>query len=990
MRGQFLSQDERERLSHFPPDVSGDDLIAYFTLTPEDMAMIGKQRRPHNRLGFALLLCALRYLGFLPLDLGRAPAKAVAFVASQIQVDPDALRHYASRAETRREHLGTIMKHIGFRRVGAAQREALTQWLAERALEHDRPSSLVQLACERLYKQRLVRPAVTTVERIVIEARQRARRETYRILTAPLSDEDRQRLDELLIARAGGRTSHAWLRRAARGCSADDILEALQKLALIETWPVEAWRALALPRSRFKHLGRLARRTTNQGLQRMSEERRYPILIAFLVQSRERVIDEVIELFDGCLEDACRRSRWELKEHQSASFETLRRLAGYFHDVTGVILDEAIEDEEIRPTVYGRIPQQDLAVALTEMEETLSSLQDARVLDYFDHRYGYFRRFAPELLNALTFHSSREDDSLLEAIEVLREMNKEKRLPKTLENVRTDFVPSRWQPYVLNSDGTVKRRGYEMCALSEMRDALRSGDLWVEESHRYAELESYFIPKEHWPALRPQFCEMVGTLEDGEAQLRQKQMELEKRLKRLDERFLNYEHVRIQKDRLVVTPLERELDEEPDVVGRIGRLIPRVQLAELLREVDTWTDFSQCFEHAGGSTSRTEDLPFHLYASILAQACNLDISRMAELTDLSRRQLIWCTSWYIREETLQAATNTLVNHQYRQPLSHRWGDGTLSSSDGQRFAVAVKTKNARPLPRYFGYGRGLTLMTWTSDQLSQYVTRVTPPTVRDATYVLDAILDNETDLDIHEHTTDTAGYTDLVFVLFDLLGLQFSPRLRDIGETNLYCVDSSITYENIASIITRPINVKLILEYWDDILRVAASLKMGWVTASLLIRKLQAFPRQHKLTQALQEYGRLVKTIFIAHYLDSPAFRRRILIQLNKGEAVHSLRRFLFFDNLGLIRGKDPQAHMNQAGCLNVLANAVVVWNTVYMQAAIDHLKAQGYLVNDEHLAHLSPARHQHINPYGKFRFEISVDLASNGLRPLHSVQAGP
>ena len=88
MPGQFLSQDERDRLSYFPPGISDDELIAYFTLTPEDNAVIGKQRRPHNRLGFAILLCALRYLGFFPLDLARVPAKVIAFVAGQLELDP--------------------------------------------------------------------------------------------------------------------------------------------------------------------------------------------------------------------------------------------------------------------------------------------------------------------------------------------------------------------------------------------------------------------------------------------------------------------------------------------------------------------------------------------------------------------------------------------------------------------------------------------------------------------------------------------------------------------------------------------------------------------------------------------------------------------------------------------------------------------------------------------------------------------------------------
>jgi len=77
-------------------------------------------------------------------------------------------------------------------------------------------------------------------------------------------------------------------------------------------------------------------------------------------------------------------------------------------------------------------------------------------------------------------------------------------------------------------------------------------------------------------------------------------------------------------------------------------------------------------------------------------------------------------------------------------------------------------------------------ITWTSDQYSQYGTKVIPAAVRDATYVLDEILDNETELPIVEHTTNTSGYTEIVFALFDLLGMQFSPRIRDIGDQQYF------------------------------------------------------------------------------------------------------------------------------------------------------------------------------------------------------------
>jgi TnpA family transposase len=150
------------------------------------------------------------------------------------------------------------------------------------------------------------------------------------------------------------------------------------------------------------------------------------------------------------------------------------------------------------------------------------------------------------------------------------------------------------------------------------------------------------------------------------------------------------------------------------------------------------------------------------------------------------RQLAWTTEWYIREETLGAANTAIVNYQHRRPLAQLWGGGTLSSSDGQRFPVAVKSPVATALPRYFGLGRGVTAYTHVSDQHTIYATVVVPATIRDATYVLDGILHNETELPIAEHTTDTAGYTDLVFALFDLLGLQFSPRIRDLGDQRLY------------------------------------------------------------------------------------------------------------------------------------------------------------------------------------------------------------
>lgn len=169
--------------------------------------------------------------------------------------------------------------------------------------------------------------------------------------------------------------------------------------------------------------------------------------------------------------------------------------------------------------------------------------------------------------------------------------------------------------------------------------------------------------------------------------------------------------------------------------------------------------------------------------------------------------------------------------------------------------------------------------------------------------MLDEIENNETELPILELTTDTAGYTELMFALFDILGLSFSPRIRDLAEQRLYrtqTIDMS-GFPRLKPYLKWTLNVPLNAAHWDEILRLAGSIKQGWVSASLIVQKLQAYPRQHPLMRALQEYGRLLKTIHILRWYSDKQNRRRLNRQLNKGEALHSLRSELFFANQGKV-----------------------------------------------------------------------------------------
>ncbi len=279
----FLSDAERERLDSFPTQIVPGDIETYFTLSRSDRAEIPRTTSAANRLGFALQLGTLRFWGFCPDDLSTIPEAVVAFVAKQLDVAPDELQRYGRRGQTRTEHLRQIRRYVRFRKATDSDLARLESWLVDRALEHDRPTLLLHLAGEQLLSLRIERPGITHLERIIAAARQRAQQESYRRLASILTRDCKARLDGLLaIGAATGRSSLAWLQQSAAMYSPPMILATLEKRACCQGWGVDLWDVSPLTPNRLKFLAQIARRSTNQALQRMPEQRRYPILVAFL------------------------------------------------------------------------------------------------------------------------------------------------------------------------------------------------------------------------------------------------------------------------------------------------------------------------------------------------------------------------------------------------------------------------------------------------------------------------------------------------------------------------------------------------------------------------------------------------------------------------------------------------------------------------------------------------------------------------------------
>ena len=314
--------------------------------------------------------------------------------------------------------------------------------------------------------------------------------------------------------------------------------------------------------------------------------------------------------------------------------------------------------------------------------------------------------------------------------------------------------------------------------------------------------------------------------------------------------------VTLEAGALRISPLKKNTPlSAVEFAEQVYTLMPHVKITELLAEVDGWTQLVDRFVHL-----RTLTPPKHRHAlltAVLADGINLGLTRMAEACRAtSWRQLTWTADWHIRDECYAQALAGLIDAQHRQPLSSYWGRGSTSSSDAQFFRPGGRGEVRGNANLHYGQDPGVKFYTHLSDQFGPYHTNVIAASAHEAPHVLDGLRYHESSLVIDEHYTDTGGFSDHIFAVCRPLGFRYAPRIRDLKEKRLYTIPGVIVPPEIAPLVAGHINImKVIQDHWPDILRLIMSIKTGTVTASVILRKLAAYPRQNGLALALREIG---------------------------------------------------------------------------------------------------------------------------------------
>lgn len=444
------------------------------------------------------------------------------------------------------------------------------------------------------------------------------------------------------------------------------------------------------------------------------------------------------------------------------------------------------------------------------------------------------------------------------------------------------------------------------------------------------------------------------------------------------------------RDKITITKLRKVRIRKDEIAfrQRVRTLMPKIDLSDLLLEVNQQLQLAQCFTHTTEKEIRMKNIDISIMAVLLAEACNIGLVPVSKESPNSLKfdRLMYVDHQYLRIDTLSAANNRIISAHKKLKNSMIWGDGQMASADGIRYVMPQRSLYSRSNPKYFGRGRGITFYNFVSDQYIGFHGMVVTGTLRDSLYLLEGFLNQTSSLKPTQIMTDTAGYSDLIFGLFGLLGFQFSPRIANNQATKLWRINPVADYQILNGVSQNRINTHLIETNWDDILRIAGSLKAGTVNATELTKALQREGQPTTLGKAITEYGKVYKTKHQLRYISDDIYARQILEQLNKGEARHALCRNIFYGRKGKLYQTYFDGMEEQLNALSLVTNAIIYWNTLYLEKVIDQMRTEGFDCSEAMVGKLSPLMSFHINFIGKYTFQYDERLKDGHLRPLGDV----
>uniref|UniRef100_UPI001683BDBE Tn3 family transposase n=1 Tax=Oscillatoria sp. FACHB-1407 TaxID=2692847 RepID=UPI001683BDBE len=892
-------------------NLSRKELDSIYTPNGDELSLAKRITRGRvANLGFLILLKVFQRLGY-PVFLSDVPAAIISHIVavSRLSASSQELLNY-DQSKTRKRHALVIREYLSLQPYKAAAQQTAQAAMEFAILSKHDLVDLINIAIEELVRQRYELPGFTTLERLARRTRAAANQTLFNQFTQNLNLSEKAQIDALFQVDEETQIS-AWnrLKQEPGKPSATHLVGLVKHLEWLKPLQLGTALLVNLPEVKLKHFADEALQLDAGRMKQLESRKRYTLAAILLKMQYAQTLDDLSEMLIRRMQQMHHKGKEALAAYRLKAQSTADALITILRDIVLALSDEGSRAQKFEATAQ---LIKDRAQTILEQCETLlnytghnyySFLQDF----YKGQRAGLFR-----LLAVLPLRSSTQERSIEVAIQFLRDHQdtRSATLSTVLEQpdenspapkLDLDWIPQNWWALVTgqrsrtNYPREIHRRHFEVCVFSQIMLELKSGDLYVEGSHEFAD---YYRQLLDWKICQKSLKEyglQVNLPTETTALIEHTQHWLSQTAQDTDQRFPDNVDVDFHKNRLVIRKAKKK---DPkglaELTALITQRIPPVNLLDTLIDTELWLNWTRCFKPKSGHDAKLEHPIARYLASTFCYGCNLGSTQAARsLENFDRKQVAYVNQRHIDEAKLLAANTAIINAYNRFSLPKHWGDGSRAAVDGTKWDIYENNLLAEYHIRYGGYG-GIAYY-HVSDTYIALFSHFIPCGVWEAIHLLDGLLNNQSDIQPDIIHGDTQAQSATVFALAYLLGIKLMPRIRNWKDLSLYRPKRSAKYKNIDNLFSETVNWELIELYLPDMLRVALSVKEGKIRAATILRKLGTNSSKNRLYQAFHELGCAVRSGFLLQYINDAELRATIQATTNKSEAFNGFAKWLSF-----------------------------------------------------------------------------------------------
>lgn len=967
------------------PDPTAKELQEIYTPTEaERLCVAAIATGSATRLALLLHLKLFQRLGYFT-PLAEVPERIVQHVAKAVgmrRVPADRLASYDASG-SQRKHLAQLRAFLNVRPLDAGGRDWLTT-VAETAAQtkHIVPD-IVNVMLEELVHHRYELPAFSTLERLAIAAREQVHDTHYRQIADALTPAMRALIDELLLTPPGSHHSgwHA-LKREPKRPTNKEVRHYLQHIQRLRTL-AEQLPPIDVSVPKLKQFRAMARALDASELAELIPVKRYALAAIFIRSQYRKTLDDAADLFIRLIQNLENTAQQRLIAYQLEHSKRADALIGQLREILQAYQVEGTDTQRV-DAIEGVLVA-DIGLLMAECDEHMAYAGR----NYLPFLLAPYRTLRPLLFNCLEIMGLRaasQDpsmDRMISAVLALRSQRREAVEAAGLGlDVTTDltWLSAAWRKHVLpkalvaGSPGWIHRKYFELAVLAQVKDELKSGDLYIPHGERYDDYREQLVDEATFAQELEAYGEISGIATDASDFVQGLRTELTTLADAVDARFPDNLHASVVDGRLVLRRLQgaQVTQAIAAVDSAITERLPPTSIVDVLVDTTRWLDLHVHFRPIAGTDARVDDLLRRVITTLFCYGCNLGPTQTARsVKGFSRRQISWLNLKYVTDETLDKAIVEVINLYNKFELPGYWGSGKSASADGTKWSVYEQNLLSEYHIRYGGIG-----YYHVSDKYIALFSHFIPCGVHEAVYILDGLLANRSDIQPDTVHGDTQAQSFPVFGLAHLLGINLMPRIRNIKDLVFSRPEPGRAYENIQALFGDSIDWKLIETHLHDMLRVAISIKVGKITASTILRRLGTYSRKNKLYWAFRELGKAVRTLFLLRYIDDVEVRKTIHAATNKSEEFNGFVKWAFFGGEGIIAENVQHEQRKIVRYNQLVANLVILHNVEQMTRVLAELRQDGANISPEVLAGLSPYRTSHINRFGDYTLDLKREVA--------------